>query len=142
MVFCSLSYFDMFFSDERFHKRWNYCKPANDSPGQVFNGSEWCLNQYWRYWPLPVMISSQLGCPCLSLVFACFDYYLRLFKSAIGNPLLIFGDIHKHDFPSYAIMINLNFRVCFVWVTDFLIMSSSKSYRFVLCVCFLLYLIF
>lgn len=41
-----------------FCSRWNNCKPADDPTWQVFNGSQWCFTQCWRYWPLSVIIFS------------------------------------------------------------------------------------
>lgn len=38
----------------RFHQRWNYCKSADGSTWQVIDGFEWCFDQYWGSWSLPV----------------------------------------------------------------------------------------
>ena len=38
----------------QFHQRWNYCKSADGSTWQVIDGFEWCFDQYWGSWSLPV----------------------------------------------------------------------------------------
>lgn len=46
-----------FFAAQWIYQRGNCYKSANDSTWKVINGPEWCLSQFWRYWPLSVMPS-------------------------------------------------------------------------------------
>lgn len=70
-----------------FRERWDTCKPENGPSWQVFIGVKQCFDQYWRDWPLSVMLSLLFSLSLLLIFLWIWSLFVAVLLSIFEFPL-------------------------------------------------------